>query len=130
MVRIVSNKNNPPPRLPSKHHQLDLSQFCLHFFARLSALTNSGGEGIHHRRGGHHLPGVRQEEADGGHRGAVARLQPHPSCSLQQQQLIDCSIMLENFHTQTSHCLRMQNPFVQYLVSFLFSRDTKFQISF
>ena len=128
MVRIVSNKNNPPP-LDCHQNIINWTflNFVSIFFARLSALTNSGGEGIHHRRGGHHLPGVRQEEADGGHRGAVARLQPHPSCSLQQQQLIDCSIMLENFHTQTSHCLRMQNPFVQYLVSFLFSRDTKFQ---
>jgi hypothetical protein len=72
---------------------------------------------------------VRQEEADGGHRGAVARLQPPPpvlSNTNKKKQLIDCSIVLENFHTQTSHCLRMQNPFVQYLVSFLFSRDTKF----
>jgi hypothetical protein len=70
---------------------------------------------------------VRQEEADGGHRGAVARLRPRPpvlSNNNKKKQLIDCSIVLENFHTQTYHCFRMQNPFVQYLVSFLFSRDT------
>ena len=42
----------------------------------------SGGEGLHHGRGGHHLPRVRQEEADGRHCGAV---EPslHP-CSLCQ----------------------------------------------
>ena len=123
----LQQKQSTPPDCHQNIINWTFLNFVSIFFARLSALTNSGGEGIHHRRGGHHLPGVRQEEADGGHRGAVARLQPHPSCSLQQQQLIDCSIMLENFHTQTSHCLRMQNPFVQYLVSFLFSRDTKFQ---
>ena len=30
-----------------------------------------GGQGLHHRRRGHHLPGVRQEEAHGRHGGAV-----------------------------------------------------------
>ena len=100
-------------------------------------MTNSGGEGIHHRRRGHHLPGVRQEEADGRHRRAVARLQPHPSRSLQQQQqqqqqqqLIDCSIMLEKFHTQTYDCFRMQNLFVQYFSVFKRCHGTIFKISF
>ena len=94
-------------------------------------MTNSGGEGIHHRRRGHYLPGVRQEEADGGYCRAVARLQPHPSRSLQQQQqLIDCSIMLEKFHIQTYDCFRMQNVFVQYFSVFKRCHGTTFKISF
>ena len=28
----LQQKQSTPPRLPSKHHQLDFSQFCLHFF--------------------------------------------------------------------------------------------------
>ena len=31
----------------------------------------NGGQGLHHGRRGHHLPGVRQEEAHGRHGGAV-----------------------------------------------------------
>ena len=34
-------------------------------------VTDPGGEGLHHGRRGHHLPGVCQEEADGRHCRAV-----------------------------------------------------------
>ena len=116
-------QNNPLPRLPSKYHQLDLSKFCLHFFCtavRLSALTNSGGEGIHHRRGGHHLPGVRQEEADGGHCGAVAPLL-HPSILFSQTTTTTTTTTNRLLHCvrKLSHPLNA-NPLLQKLVSFLF----------
>merc|ERR1712192_128981 len=91
------------------YHQKKNSILPVLFFCCLHRLT-SGREGVHHGRGRHHLPGVRQEEADGGHCGAVTILL---SPKQQQNQLIDCSIVLENFHTQTSYCSGMQNPFLQ-----------------
>jgi hypothetical protein len=53
-----------------------------------------GGEGLHHGRRGHHLPGVRQEEADGGHCGAVAPPAHRPSLTnhLSAQLLVNITL--------------------------------------
>jgi len=74
---------NLPLRNRHRRHQVHLvrgpalAQRLLHL---LELQEQHGRQGLHHGRRGHHLPRVRQEEADGRHRGAVACRHVHDEC--------------------------------------------------
>ena len=66
---LVDSSDSSDSLLTSSY-SCDSTDFTLRVPACLD-VTHPGGQGLHHGRRGHHLPGVCQEEADGGHCRAV-----------------------------------------------------------